>query len=236
MPDNEIVIERFVFEPIRSNMYIILASGEAIVIDPHVSPDADKFLSEGHVKTVSILLTHEHFDHTSGVNWLKEKYSCQLICTEECAQRIANKRNNRPLTLPFLKNSKEKQPNTCQIEQSAWYECIADKTFQGEYSFVWHGHKLKLISAPGHTIGSCLIELDQIYVFTGDSLIADSRIITRFPTGSHEDYEKFTLPYLQTIPSNSWIMPGHGKPFKKMDVVYSDGWYKSFNNTNVAVE
>lgn len=226
MPETCKQIERFVFEPIRSNMYIIVERGEAIVVDPHVSPDALKYMHDRSVRSLIILLTHEHFDHTSGVNWLKDNFNTLLTCSEACATRIALKRNNRPLTLPYLKPDN----STDLIAQSAWYECFADITFKREHSFCWRGHDFHMVATPGHTIGSCCIELDKKYVFTGDSLIADAKTITRFPTGNQEDYEKFTLPYLQAISSDNWILPGHGRPFQMKNVLYSDDYFRSIES------
>ena len=62
-----IEIKRYVSGLLSSNMYVIIEGDHAIVIDPF----ADTTPSEGSIIDY-ILLTHEHYDHISGVNvWKK---------------------------------------------------------------------------------------------------------------------------------------------------------------------
>lgn len=60
-------IKRYIFSYIDANMYILAENGEALVIDPHISAEADAYLKSNRVTKVTILLTHEHFDHTCGI-------------------------------------------------------------------------------------------------------------------------------------------------------------------------
>ena len=50
-------------------------------------------------------------------------------------------------------------------------------------------------------------------VFTGDTLIQDTSIITTFPGGNKVDYENITLPYLKRLRKDTIVMPEHGDPF-----------------------
>ena len=64
-----IEIKRYVSGLLSSNMYVISEAGHAIVIDPF----EDTTPSEG-LTVDCILLTHEHYDHISGVNiWKKAR-------------------------------------------------------------------------------------------------------------------------------------------------------------------
>ncbi len=78
-------------------MYMILEDKEALIIDPNVSEDALSILKKEKTSFVTILLTHKHYDHTSGVNWYRDKYESRLIYQRSCAETIAVARNNRPL-------------------------------------------------------------------------------------------------------------------------------------------
>ena len=59
-------------------------------------------------------------------------------------------------------------------------------------------------------------------------MLADIPIITRFPTGSQQQYEKSALSYLLDIPDNRIILPGHGEPFARSQVRYENGCFRTY--------
>ncbi len=212
-------IFRFVFEPISSNMYMILEDDQALVIDPNISEDAYSIMRNAKISFVTIFLTHEHHDHTSGVNWYREKFESKLFCQRRCAERIAVPKNNRPLLVARIIADKDKSNGRIEAKQFASknepYICIADEVFDIEMEYRWNRHLLRFTSTPGHSPGSCCILMDDQFLFTGDSLIKDMPVITRFPEGSRGDYEKYTKPFLSDINDDIWILPGHGDEFQK---------------------
>lgn len=217
------IIKRYVFSPVCSNMYVIIpkVETEALIIDPNISQEARLELIERGIRSVKILLTHEHYDHTTGVNWFKESFESRLICHEKCAEAIHKERNNRPLVIAALLMKKGKSSSEIVLDKLPQnYICQADETFAEEIQMDWCAHSVKFVPTPGHTLGSCCIELDDQYVFTGDSLIQHTPVITRFPTGSLKDYDSVTRPYLESISSEYHVMPGHGETFLMKEVRY----------------
>lgn len=211
-------ILRYVFQHINSNMYILMdkSTKSAIVWDPHISNSALKDLQRDKIQDILILLTHEHYDHTSGVNWLCEHFKCKLCCQKQAAESIEVEKNNRPLVVAKLLNDIEKTEELRKfLREQKPYKCKADITFEQEISMDWNQHQLHLVHTPGHSKGSCCIELDNKYVFTGDSLIPNISTITRFPGGDVNAYREKTVSYLKKIPKKCWIMPGHEEPILK---------------------
>jgi glyoxylase-like metal-dependent hydrolase (beta-lactamase superfamily II) len=96
----------------------------------------------------------------------------------------------------------------------------ADKTFAKEDQFRIGEFEFKVTSTPGHSEGSACYVLNDKLVFTGDTLLEDNAIITRFPGGNTKDYKEIALPYLQSLDKTLIVMPGHGEPFRMEDV----GW------------
>ena len=92
----------FVSPEISSNMYVLIKGEQALVIDPHENLEMQSLLEQNHVKEVTVFLTHEHPDHTSGVPFLAKNYQLKLICQQKCAEAIAEKRNNRPIMIAFI--------------------------------------------------------------------------------------------------------------------------------------
>ena len=87
-------IYRYSMPAIGSNMYAILADRQALVIDPHSSEEALALLRLHSVQKATILLTHEHYDHISGVNWLRESFQTEIICSAVCAQMLPDPDRN----------------------------------------------------------------------------------------------------------------------------------------------
>ena len=221
----EMLFQRYVYEYIDTNMYILVEREQhkALVIDPNISEKALMYLKEQGVREILILLTHEHYDHTNGVNYFYEQFESRLCCQEWAAKSIGIEKNNRPLleALHLKMAGEQEKLNKMRVEYKP-YRCKADVIFDKELEMAWCGHTIKLIYTPGHSKGSCCIEVDGQYVFTGDSLIPDVKVITRFPGGDEELYVQKTLPYLYSISEDVWIMPGHRTPVKKCNLEYKE--------------
>lgn len=200
-------IHRYVFEPISSNMYIIIKNNTALIIDPHVNEEADGMLRQYEVDKIWIILTHEHFDHISGVNYFRENWSCTVICGQRAKDRLPDPSKNLAMYYEVLFINKECE----KIEFDTEYRCYADIGFEGEYEFDWNGIDVHLVETPGHSKGSICIVMNKKYIFTGDSLVEDNEIITRLPGGSKEEYLSITKPFLDRLDKNMIVFPGHGK-------------------------
>lgn len=70
-------IKRYVSELMASNMYVIQEDRHAIVIDPY-----DNIFVANLLHIDKIILTHEHYDHISGVNVWREITSAPVLCSK----------------------------------------------------------------------------------------------------------------------------------------------------------
>ena len=59
-------------------IWLIEENGKATVVDPGDADVVDNYLKEENLKLENILITHHHFDHTGGVQKLKESYKCDV--------------------------------------------------------------------------------------------------------------------------------------------------------------
>ncbi len=183
-------------------MYVILCGSQALVVDPFVCHEALEILMKARIAELLVVLTHEHYDHISGVNWIKQNLFCQVLCTENCARLIKDSRKN-------LSHYIESSPFCCE----------ADVTFSGQVEIPFARRTLNLIETPGHSKGSLCLTVDQLCVFTGDSLVNGKNVVTKLPGGSRSDYENITLPFLQSLPTDIQVFPGHGEPGKLGDLL-----------------
>ena len=160
--------------------------------------------------TVTLLLTHEHFDHISGLNRIRDlcASSCRVIAGATCSERIQDMKANLSAYADVLAELGGKQipenwsPFCCKA---------ADITFENQYASHWMGHAVELFSTPGHSAGSCCIVVDDL-LFVGDTVL-ENNLMVKFPGSSKKLYRSVTAPLLEKwLLGNrvSCVYPGHG--------------------------
>ena len=171
---DKLTVERFVVDTFLSNAYLVysgnsLKEHKAIAIDPNISEklkDRNKSLG---INSLLIILTHEHFDHTTGVNGLQEEFDCEVLCQKNCADKVATKRNNRSLSIMSAEADIRKYMHYPP------YEIKTDLSFDDELNFQWYGYTLHLVHTPGHAKGACSIEIDDlVFVYRTEQYIRDT--------------------------------------------------------------
>lgn len=196
---------------LASNMYLLAEKGRGIIIDPYGG-----FIPQitGECSGIDyILLTHEHYDHISGTNALRERYGCPVVCSEACGRRIRNSTHNFSRYYEAYAAIQTGQPPPAGLPPVAEYFTYADEVFSGQRTLFWQGHELVLTETPGHSPGSICILADETRLFSGDTLLPGDVTVTRFPGGSGRQYKEIALPYLWELPDETLVYPGHYKAF-----------------------
>jgi len=196
-----------------SRMYLLREVGRAIVVDPYGGPEGLAFLGT-HVESLDYaILTHEHYDHISGSNRVRELYGCPVVCSRACADRVGDPRTNMSRyweSLCQLRGCPADLPPDLSMD----YRASADLTFEGQWEFGWQGHRLLLRQTPGHSPGSLCVLVDGGILFSGDSLTGEFPTTLRFPGGSRRVFREETLPWLRSLPGSVMVYPGHFEPFQ----------------------
>lgn len=229
----DIILQTSVYEHINSNMYVLLSDNEALIIDPHKNEELTKMLKSKGIHKVTILLTHEHHDHSTGVYWYQENFESTLICQQNAADYISKKQYLRPTLIAFILGEEDHNNGTHRYDEFKNdfnpRQYTADITYTDSFKLEWHSHTFEFYHTPGHSPGSSLILLDNQYAFTGDSLLKDIPIITRFPRSNKEEYINLTLPLLnQLLSSDMTILPGHGSPFVLSEIMENNKIHVQF--------
>lgn len=187
-----------------SNTFIIApADNKVLIIDPG-NPDIwpiREWLSQNNSQIESVILTHEHFDHCAGVNALYEWSPFELICTEEAAKNIGNKRQNFSY---YFDNT-----NAFEIKLPA-------KIVRDGDSIHWGTERFDFIETPGHSPGGLCIKTIKA-LFTGDTLLNKTKTPLSFPHSNKKDYQRSIEKLKNILVPGTTIYPGHGEPF-----VYSE--------------
>jgi len=209
----KILIKKYKSQLLSSNMYLLISRKKTIIIDPHISKDALTYIDNNLLKVDYIILTHEHYDHISGVSFFKKRYGCEVICNKACAEAIHYPNLNFSKYFKVLMEIMPRNKGQASYVNIEPYSCFADIYFEQKFEFKWESHDFYLISTPGHSKGSICILLDNKYLFSGDSLIRDYPTITRLKGGSSKDYHNITLKFLKSISSEIIVFPGHYESF-----------------------
>ena len=202
-----IEVRRFIWDYLDSNMYVLTEAAQALVIDPIDSDDAFEYLRS--FLEITVLLTHEHFDHICGLNRIRAEHRCTVIAQEKCSERIQNSKTNFSamaetlMELSGKKRDKRVEPFACEK---------ADIAFENKTVLNWAGNDIEIFSTPGHSPGSVCIKVAG-GLFTGDSLL-ESGSNNRFPGGSERTYQEKAIPVMkELIKKANTIYPGHGDSF-----------------------
>ncbi len=197
-------IRRYPSDLLLSNMYLIVEGDSALVIDP------SRDTGPGDGLTIDrILLTHEHYDHISGVKAWKEKTTAPVLCSRACAENIQSPKKNLARLFDAFCELQTWMVLEEKPDSDMEYACQADEWFQDRMRLDWKGHQIELFEMPGHSGGSIGILLDGAHFFSGDSLMEKHPIELRFPGGSRKQWKETGEPRLAALPEGIHVYPGH---------------------------
>lgn len=202
------LINRYESDLLKSNMYVVSHGNHHLVVDPcRMDP-----VGEGDVVDY-IVLTHEHYDHISGVLHWKERFpEATVLCSVSCAKNIKNPRKSLASYFELLCEMQDWIEAPLRSNVDSRYSCEADLVFDEEHELEWMGHHMVLFELPGHSEGSIGLIIDEQHFFAGDSLIPNNTIDTRLPGGSRDDWVAVSLPKLRSIDLDTMVYPGHFLP------------------------
>lgn len=188
-----IEVKTLVLGDIYTNTYIIKdkSTGALAVIDPACNSDRlVDAINEWGGDLKYILLTHGHFDHISGVKYVLEHFSPQVLISAD------------EMTLL----------NTPNLNGSAWHnlhidEIKVDRELLDKDTIALGDTEITFITTPGHTSGSGCYIVDDV-IFSGDTLFCQSVGRTDFPTSNGKDM-MLSLMRLNDLKGDYTVYPGH---------------------------
>ncbi len=207
-----IKIKRFVWDILDSNMYVVFENRHILLIDPIETEETLCFFEslKYQIDDVWIVLTHEHYDHINGLNWIRKNFKCTVCTTAWCSKNIQDVNRNLSAVAELMIILKESSviPHHMQRE----FVCApADIILKNEEVFHWNNFTLKIYETPGHSQGSACIVLNKKIMFSGDTILKTG-IVTKLPGGSKKEYYYKTLPVLKILlDSGMRVFPGHGE-------------------------
>ena len=199
---NMLRIKCFANRPIDENTYVVSdETREAVIVDcGALLPDdqqaiGDYIAAEG-LKVVCHVLTHGHFDHMFGAQWVADTYGC--LPTLHAADGI------------FYLNAVEMVSAFFHKQMVFPVPRIGAYVAEGE-SIDFGSHSLRIIHTPGHTPGGCCLYCEaEGVLFSGDSLFCGSIGRTDMPGGDPRALMASLRTKVLTLPDEVQVLPGHG--------------------------
>jgi|APCry1669193181_1035450.scaffolds.fasta_scaffold31161_3 glyoxylase-like metal-dependent hydrolase (beta-lactamase superfamily II) len=188
-------VEKHTNPPFQSNTYIIYSKNNKIIaiIDP-----GESIYEKVNCENLNVILTHEHFDHISGLQKLSTNFFVKLFLSQKCRENINNSKIN--LSEYILKNKiDEILPSNFKIVDDNELIIINDLAF-------------RFYITPGHSEGGICIGFDK-YIITGDTILNSKKIVTNLPGGSKEQLKNTNIKLKYILKNYDYILPGHGEIF-----------------------
>ncbi|RZK80599.1 MAG: MBL fold metallo-hydrolase [Pedobacter sp.] len=195
-----IKIEKFTFNPVRENTYVLFdETNECVIIDPGMY-DAEeqnefhRFIKENELNPVLLLNTHCHYDHVFGNKFVFDNWSLkpqfhkgELIVLQSI-----------PGYVPQMGLHYELSPEP--------------EVFLPEHGTISFGSSiLELIFAPGHSPAHlCFYAKQDNFLIGGDVLFYNSIGRTDLPGGNHAQLISSIKNNLFVLPDDCSVFPGHG--------------------------
>lgn len=184
------IVKRLMAGILAANCYIIMdeETKETVVLDPGGDvDDIEKALNILGAKVKYILLTHGHFDHTTGVDELQAITKAQVAIGTADNEMI-------------LKNVQDYGP---------FIEGGAHITLNHGDSLTFGKSNLKVIHTPGHTPGGVCFQIENM-IFSGDTLFKGSVGRCDLAGGDGEALKRSIKEKLMVLPKKTIVYPGHG--------------------------
>ncbi len=192
-----------------SNCYIVVdeESKCCLCIDP-ASEKSDReipYIEDNGLQLDYIFLTHEHTDHTWGVNALLAQYpTTKVICSSLCRDAL-------PKEAKAYFQLYYDDPNyKYNVER---VDCTTEEL---DWQMEWNCHKIVFIPTPGHSPGSVCIAIDNV-LFGGDTLMPFKPFIKKRNGGSMEQFQESVRKIIDSYPEDTLVYPGHGEVGKLKD-------------------
>lgn len=196
-----------------SNCYILWddESRRCVVIDPASEKSSQEidFIDSMGLELDYIILTHEHTDHTWGVNSLLDSYSeAKVVCHESARQNMYTESKS------YFRLYYDNPTYSYMVER---VDIAIDRD---EYVLDWNGTAIQFIHVPGHSMGSECIFVND-WLFTGDTIFQSKPYVNK-RNGSKELLKESIRKILTKFDGEQIIYPGHGDQFslKNYNVPY----------------
>ena len=199
-------IKQFKCDVVDSNSWLMVKDKHALLIDAVLNNDLMKRLE--YLDDLVVILTHAHFDHIIGLNYIRKLVSnTKVISTALCSEYMGSVYKNMSsvattyISMAYgINDNTLIKPFTCEK---------SDMIFDKEIVIDWYGNEIKLKSVQGHSKDGLIVIFNNELLFSGDTLL-NHPTVTKFPTGNSKRFWDEDIPFLKSLSHIKLVYPGHG--------------------------
>jgi len=177
-----------------------------VLIDGGLDPAAIDLAAQELTLTPSaVFCTHGHFDHAGSAAFFQRKYGVPVYLHGADLKLL---KASNFLLMAFKMASRIEQPSEITTVASGQSIDVAG------FALTFHG-------TPGHTPGSCVIELGSA-LFTGDTIYTNGVGLSHLPGEEPETLKQSILAFWPRLTAERIVYPGHGGYASGADVRLSN--------------
>ena len=209
--------QAFYTGPQAPNVFLVTDGGEGALIDSGFGDEQslrarlDYLQERPEVKVRYIILTHHHFDHTSGAQRLRQATGARVVIHPQEERFLLDWQGDAPQDLEIPPYQQAVAEQIRRFRQQA-AEAVPDLPAADGDVLGVGGLSLEVVHTPGHTLGSiCVYIRAERALFTGDTALGLGTVaISPPPYGDMALYLQ-SLERLKAFDA-SLMLPGHGRP------------------------
>jgi glyoxylase-like metal-dependent hydrolase (beta-lactamase superfamily II) len=162
------------------------------------------------VKVKYIVLTHHHFDHSSGASQLRDATGAQVTLHEGERKFLMEWDSTAPQDIEIPEEAKELREKVEAFRKQA-AEADPDVLVNDGDTINVGSLELQIVHTPGHTLGSvCIYMPQEKALFTGDTAIGLGTVAISPPPHGDMGLYVQSLERLKTLDC-AVMLPGHGE-------------------------
>jgi glyoxylase-like metal-dependent hydrolase (beta-lactamase superfamily II) len=202
-------------QPYPPNVFLVRDGNDAALIDSGFGDDDSydrriEFLHglDSSVRVKYIILTHHHYDHSSGAHRMRDATGAQVVVhTDEKPLLLDTTIETGDMEIP--EDQKEARAQAQKWREEA-AKAVPDILVNDGHVFDVGGLHLRCIHTPGHTAGHlCILLEEERLLFAGDNVLGvGTSAIGPPPHGDMGGYVT-SLRKMQTFDAKL-LAPGHG--------------------------
>lgn len=206
-------------QPYPPNVFLVRDGVESALIDAGFGDDESfekrtamlRELGAEHPKY--IIITHHHYDHSSGAHRLREATGAKIVVHKDEEALLLNpEEETGDMEIPEDQKEAREQARKWRLEAA---KAVPDMRVADGDVLEVGGLRLRCVHAPGHTAGHLCVFLEgERVLFAGDNVLGvGTAAISPPPHGDMAEYIR-SLRKMQSLDA-ALLCPGHGPVVKE---------------------
>lgn len=209
--------QAFYTGPQAPSVYLVVDGEEAALIDSGFGDEKSvqarlEFLRERPgLRLRYIVLTHHHFDHTSGAHQLRQATGAQIALHPQEERFLRDWQGDAPQDIEVPADQEAVAQQVRRFRQQA-AQAVPDIPLSDGDTLPVGGLTLEVVHTPGHTLGSvCIYLREERALFTGDTALGLGTVAISPPPYGDMALYLHSLERLKGYDC-ALMLPGHGRP------------------------